>query len=180
MNCFAGPLGSVHNYLAHIALPNVVDYFDVVKSHRESSDRSTPAKYKELRLFINAVESLNNVLEYIYFHEGWHLKSVDLADFRKKFCADNSTQFIAKISDYANAYKHCQRGRFDAGSKTFTRNEKAVHAADLQRTEIAFTVGMSVGRPLLDIQYNFDGIDNEALLGEAFRYWVDYLNAMGK
>jgi hypothetical protein len=67
MNFFNGPLGGHRNYLTHIALPNSSEFLSLQQRHEESSDSSTRAKYEELRLFLNTIESLNNTLEYAFY-----------------------------------------------------------------------------------------------------------------
>ena len=176
MDCFKGPLGSHKNYIAHIALPNCVDYSVLVKSNRENKKRSSSDKYKELRYFLNAVESLNNILDYMYFEtiNPDKVSRKDCDNFKRKFCARYPV--LIKVAEIANAYKHCIRGYDDKKKGEFKEREDVLHARDLAMCKIYLSVGLRVGRPLVEMQYSFDGIDSEKLVGEAFRFWVDYIN----
>ena len=63
-----GPLDSHRNYIAHVALANAQDYFELKKAHGEQQRNATSDEYnKELRYFLNAIESVNNIPEYLYF-----------------------------------------------------------------------------------------------------------------
>jgi hypothetical protein len=58
---FRGPLGSHRNYITHIALENCDEDFRCKAGHEENGEVQNPGKYAELRLFLNAIESLNNI-----------------------------------------------------------------------------------------------------------------------
>ena len=81
---FRGPLGSHRNYIQHIAFENFLEYCHLVKANEESGDRSARTKYKELRYFLNAVESFNNIPEYVYFdtYQGDWTKPPTVDQFR--------------------------------------------------------------------------------------------------
>jgi len=140
---FRGPLGSHRNYISHIALPNCVEYFMCKSQHQEQGQTETPAKYAEIRLFLNAIESLNNVPEYLFYEHGEPANSKGLP----KFLQAMRTKFpiLAQVADLANAYKHCGR-RHDGGTQ----------ARDLQRTDL--TVQISVGLGVVSsAEYAFTG-----------------------
>lgn len=158
---FKGALGSHLNYLTHIALDNCKDYLWLVKAHKEDGRNQTRDKFKRLRFFLNAIESLNNVPEY-FFHEhkdneGWSsdLERTILGDIR------SSNKILRDIEQIANATKHYVR-----------RNSKHIQAQDLQAAEIK----VSIDPNNLDVQFNFDSIEDERIITEAFKFWVDYLN----
>ena len=104
---FKGPLGSHRNYLTHIALPNSLDYLASVKAHEETGDASTSAKYKELRYFLNAVESLNNILEYYFYENETVISEQTVQDFKQSVYSTHPE--LRDLSNLANAYKHCVR-----------------------------------------------------------------------
>src|SRR6267142_717420 len=104
---FRGPLGSHRNYLTYIALPNSVDYMGLVKGHEETGNVSTSAKYTELRYFLNAVESLNNILEYYFYENEPTISEPTVQDFKQSVYSTHPE--LRDLSNLANAYKHCVR-----------------------------------------------------------------------
>jgi len=175
---FTGPLETPRNYIEHIALPNCMDYFNLLKSNREQGRHGTPDKFKEFRYFINAAESVNNIIEYIYFHTYEDNNNPPTFNQYKREFLDGNDR-LKQLSDIVNAYKHCLRGFYDRRNGRFRINENAIHARDLAENEIHFRMGSNVGKPLVEVQYSFNGIDNEEILCHAFRYWTDYLNGSG-
>lgn len=167
-----GPLGTHKNYIAHIALDNCVDYFRLREKNKEEGNNGTSNQYKELRYFLNAVESLNNIFDYMYFETYKENTEQTLNKFKQDYLEKHTE--LKNISEIANAYKHCIRGAFKNGK--FTPNKNSLHASDLTENTIHFTVNMSVDRPLTELQYSFKGIDSEKTLKKAFRYWVNYIN----
>jgi len=161
MEIFKGPLGSFFNYLQYIALDNCLDYIRLAKGNKEEGRNKTPDKYKQLRYFLNAIESLNNLPEY-FFHqykkeENWSEKDLNtiLGGIRQKH------KVLRDIEQIANAYKHCIR-----------RNQTHLHATDLQSPNLTATIGQDG----VDVNYDFKSIEDEELMGEAFKFWIDYLN----
>lgn len=169
MSTLSGPLGSHKGYIVHIALPNCSDYFELCEAQRENGIyEKTRSKYNRLRLFLNAAESINNIPEYI-FHEykdkcGWQ-KETDVRTLLAKKSNIHET-----INTLANGYKHCIRHPSKDPSKA-----KEIDAADFQ--EIKIIVGADLtDLKNLDIELSFDSIEDEEILGEAFRFWVEYHN----
>ena len=157
MEIFKGPLGSHLNYISMIALANCCDYFDLVKEHKEKSLNKTPDQVKRLRYFLNAITSLNNIPEYIY-HEYKEEKALGKEnDFLNKF--REAYPIMNDIAVVANAYKHCQR-----------RKENDVHAKDLQNPSLIIQMAEGSSKST----FNIDSIEDEELLGEAFRFWAKY------
>ncbi len=162
-NALKGPLGSHLNYLTHIALPNCVDYFELVQQQKEEARDSESNRYMRLRFFLNAIESLNNAPEF-FFHEnkqqqGWADKQRNsiIGGIRRKH------EILKTIAEIANAYKHC-----------ITRNEMGMNASDLQTPSLSINIALSA--QTVKVEYDFDSIESEDTLGEAFRFWMDYLN----
>jgi hypothetical protein len=172
MQFFCGPLGDHRNYLNHIALSNCVDYFALRKHHQERSDSSTSAKYKELRYFLNAVESLNNVLDYFFYEYEGEIGHSKIRDFIK--AAHSKYPELKEVSDLANAYKHCVR-EFVSGQK----RSDLPWAKHLQRTDVLVHVKISRNKDVkVAAEYNFQGPLNEhrESLDRAFKFWFDYNN----
>jgi hypothetical protein len=74
-----GPLDNHRNYLVHVALSNAVEYFDLVRAYQEQPRISSSEKYEEVRHFLNAIESMNNVPEYLY----WEIRKPGVPEWRK-------------------------------------------------------------------------------------------------
>jgi hypothetical protein len=167
MSALTGPLGSHNGYITHIALPNCSDYFELCEAQRENGTyEKTRSKYKRLRYFLNAAESLNNIPEYI-FHEykikyNWKIETDVRALLSKR------SKIHETINTLANGYKHCIRNASRDSSKA-----KEIDAADFQ--EITITAKANFKDPQsLNIKISFDSIEDEEILGEAFRFWIDY------
>jgi hypothetical protein len=167
---FRGPLGSHRNYISYVALPNCVEYFSCKKLNEEQGRSSTPVKYGEFRLFLNAVESLNNILDYLHSEHKNRARKKEVGSFRKAVNAKFPA--LGELSDLANAYKHC--GRYDDG-KNWKR------ATDLQKTHTHVKVHISLSNPSAsraDAYYEFSGPlpEHDTVLNDAFKFWLDYHN----
>lgn len=82
LGSMAGPLGCSQNYICHIALSNCTDYFDLKMKHEEENRSSTSDKYKEFRYYLNAIESLNNIIDYFYFENESLISHSNINEFR--------------------------------------------------------------------------------------------------
>jgi hypothetical protein len=156
-----GPLGSHLNYITHIALENYQDYFEYTNKQMELGKNQENRKYQGFRLFLNAIESMNNILDYFYYEF-----EKEFNGKKRNFIVDKIKKnhpILEKISDVANAYKHCKQYK-----------ESDLHAADLQKPML----NMSVNLTILDVKVKqgFTSIEESGLLDEAFRFWVKYLN----
>jgi hypothetical protein len=163
---FRGPLGSHRNYITYIAFPNHVDYLSCRRQNQEQGRATTPAQYGEFRLFLNAIESLNNIADYLYSeHKGRITKTA--REFTKALRATYPA--LAKLSDLANAYKHCERD-----------DKYMKRASDLHKTRV--TVRVKVGASgLSSADYEFYGPlpEDDEILNEAFKFWFEYHNNKG-
>lgn len=156
-----GPFGSHLNYITHIALENYQDYFEYTNRQKELGKKQENRKYQGFRLFLNAIESMNNISDYFYYEFkevcNWTDKGNIIGKIR------NNHPILKDIAHIANAYKHCR-----------TKNKPNIHASDLQKPML----NMSVNLTTLDVnvKQGFTSIEDEKLLGEAFAFWVKYLN----
>ncbi len=158
-------MGSHGNYITHIAFPNHFDYLSCKKRNEEQGRSSTSIKYGELRLFLNAVESLNNILDYLHSEHKDRIKK-GLREFKKAI--KSKFPVLGELSDLANAYKHC--GRFDDG-------QSWKRASDLQKAHL--NVQINVTEPTLSCaDYQFWGplLEHDKTLNEVFRFWQNYHN----
>jgi hypothetical protein len=171
LDFFKGPLGSHRNYLTHIALPNSVDYMALAKGHEETQNASTSAKYKELRYFLNAVESLNNILEYYFYENETTISEPTVQDFKQSvYSAHPELQDLAKL---ANAYKHCVRER------NGRKRTNVPWAKNLQIPDVRVYIDLSQ-RPKVkvDADYMFQGPTSQHLevFHKAVKFWFSYHN----
>ncbi len=170
MEFLKGPLGSYQNYLRHIAFRNYFEYVSKKKLHVERGENSTPSKYEEFRLFLNAIEALNNVIDYFYFENESSLTSgfVDLNQFRKK--ALDLFDELRQLANLANAYKHCVR------SPKGKKDESVPWAKDLQRPLLHISIDLKTESPRIDTEYRFEWPipEYENILSRAFDFWMKH------
>ena len=167
MNLFAGPLGGHRNYLTHIALDNCLDYLRLKKDHLERGDCSNPAKYKAFRYFLNAVESLNNILDYYFYENEKTVPEPSLQTFKEAQYSAHPE--LKELLDLANAYKHCVRER--NGQK----RTNLPWASDLQVTVLNIHVNVSeLPEVRVAAEYNFEGPTSEHLeiFERALNFWL--------
>jgi hypothetical protein len=174
MEFIKGPLGSHRNYLNHIALMNCIDYFNLQKKHEEMNESNTPSKYEELRLFLNAIESLNNILDYFYYENEDSISHSKLNDFKRAVFGQYPA--LNDVADIANAYKHCIReGRSG-------KNAKLPWAKDLQKPSLVVDINISdTSQPKVEAEFKFEWpiSEHEEAISEAFRFWIKYQNDEG-
>lgn len=159
-----GSFGSADNYLVHVALQNAVDYFDLVQGNRESGRSDIGSKYDEMRRLLNAIESINNVPDWIFFDDPARdgLPSQQLENELKRFVGRvrDLDPCLKRIAEVANAYKHRKRMReikkAERGPKTIVLD------------------GVEVPRPTAR-EFFYREEDAETL-GAAFRFWITYHN----
>lgn len=175
MEFIKGPLGSHRNYIAHIVLPNCLDYFKVQSRNAELSNRNTASKYEELRAFLNAVESMNNVLDYYYYENEESLSVGSLVTYRKNVMTKYPV--LSRIAELANAYKHCVREH--KGKK----DKKSLWAKDIQRPSLAVNIDLSSianAKKKEDIKVDAAFVfewpipEHEKTFIEAFEFWRTY------
>jgi len=158
MSTISGPLANHINYLRHIDLPNCIDYFNFIRKSRENNDSTTPTKFTRLRLFLNALESVNNIPDY-FFHDTKNTKGWTSSDEGRILgIIRNQHRILRDAEQIANAYKHSER-----------RNG-GLNAADMQGTLIA----ISLTKNDLELEFEFNSIEDESILNEAFQFWVAY------
>jgi len=102
-------LFSANRYICWVALGNCTDYFEEVGVLFEKNKKPIIKKNNEIkifRLFLNSIESLNNIIDYIYLDK--YSKSFkNIKCFKSKLLDKYS--ILVKINEIANAYKHCER-----------------------------------------------------------------------
>lgn len=174
IDAIKGPLGSHKQYITHVALANGIDYLRLKEHHREKRRSATSHKYKEFRYFLNAVESLNNIVDYLYFEYEEEIFP-ETADTFKTNLIDNY-QLLGQIMEIANAYKHSIRTKKVKRGKPMAKNTMLRWARDLQKPELH--IDISVGSPKVSVSYDFVGPhqEDESKLMKALEFWIRYLN----
>jgi hypothetical protein len=168
LDSFKGPLGSHLNYITHIALQNQFEYLKLKKKHEEENNSGTAAKYDEFRLFLNAVESFNNIIDYFYFEYEDRITYKKVDEFRKAI--HRKYPDLDELSELANAYKHCVRTR--NGKK----NDKLPWARDLQASRLEIHINISRDKPIIDADYEFPWPleEHERKMFKALDFWLAY------
>ena len=164
--CFRGPLGGHRQYIAHIALENYADYLRHLKRKDENHGRAPAgfAEYTEFRLFLTAVESMNNILDYFYYeHVRQPAPGNPLNEFRKRLYLKYPD--LGTLNGLANAYKHCVQHK---------AHERPAH--DLQHTYLSVSINLSQSECLPRVEYHFLGPlpDDHATAAAVFKFWLDY------
>lgn len=174
MEFIKGPLGSHRNYINHIVLKNCTDYFIVQKGNLEHKNIHASSRYEELRHFLNAIESMNNVIDYFYYENEESISYSNLFDFKK--AVNEKYPITLKIADLANAYKHCIR----EGKKG--KNSNKLWAKDLQKPSLVVNVNLSdVNKLNVNAEYRFEWpIEKyEEVITEGFNFYMKYDNPDG-
>jgi hypothetical protein len=172
---FKGPLGSHKNYIVHVALANGFDYVKLKQKHKEEGRSGMRDKYQELRYFVNALESFNNVIDYLYFEyeERIRHRHGTVGLFRNAL--HSKYPELRELADLANAYKHCVRT-----TKTNKKNRTLPWARDLQRPSLNINVELGDTPPSInvDVQFDFPGPleEHEAKLDKVLKFWLTYHN----
>lgn len=174
MEAFKGPLGSHRNYIHHIALENYLEYNMLCRLNKENGNNKTPDKYKECRYFLNAIESMNNILDYLYFEHEYEVLQPDLKSFKRAVW--NKYPELEQLANLANAYKHCVReGR---GGK----NPNLPWAKDLQSPKLHLNVKISSPLDVIvsaDYEFPWPITEHEKILDNGFKFWVAYVQHDG-
>ncbi|RVT40107.1 hypothetical protein EMM73_19710 [Rheinheimera sediminis] len=148
-----GPLGSLDGYIVWIAFENVKEYL----AERDDSKDVGP-RFVKFRRFLIAIESLNNIPDYIY-HE-WNIKKLNGKSDKqfKEHIHKRVCPALEQLSQIANGYKHRVRNK----------------SADLGAKEIQGLTKYTIGRGILNVEYNT--VECSQLVEEAFRFWHGFRN----
>lgn len=176
-----GPLGSHLNYLRHIVMPNCMDYLQLQQANRDSGENSNPSKYEELRRFLNAIESMNNIPDYFYWENELALKEKQIGSVKAyRIKVGEKYHVLAHVAELANAYKHCVRTNRDGKKNTGKK-----WAKDIQLPQMTIDVDIDFHKmeKKEDIKvnpiYKFDWpiASHEKIFNEAFEFWKKYGDA---
>lgn len=174
METFKGPLGSHKNFIHHIALENFHEYEMLCGLNEENGNNKTPDKYKEFRYFLNVIESMNNILDYLYFEHEAEIQQSSLKDYKNAVWAKYPG--LEELAKLANAYKHCIReGRSG-------KNMNLPWAKDLQKPQLNVDVKISSSLGVkTSVNYDFPWpiAKHEQVLENAVKFWLGYIQHNG-
>lgn len=158
---FKTPLGSHKNYIEHIVLRNCQDY---VVTAGIINDNLTPLgenKREEFRHYFNAIVSMEQILDYLYFETKDNCKiKIGQRNFKKNIL--NQHPILKEISETANAFKHC-----------ITKNPDKKNARDTVKNEIKANISLSKGLQDITQDFNYDS----QILIDGFKFWLEYINS---
>lgn len=146
-----------------------MDYNYAKNEHLENGYSSTSTKYKEFRLFLNAVESFNNIVDYFYFENeselaGRYSKVEQFKEAVHKECSE-----LKELANIANAYKHCVR------SHRGVKKNNLPWAKDIQRPSLNISVTIDdTTIQKIDVEYIFNWPipEDEEKLRKAYDFWI--------
>lgn len=146
-NGINSPIRNHFDYIQLIALENCADFFISIKLIGQNTEPIINNSRRTFTKYFNCIITLEHIIDYMYFDSEYYiLKKVGLKIYKNNILMQHP--ILQKISNYANAYKHC------------IRNKKQFDIDDIE-----------------DVIYN-DGIGfNLKLLKEAFKFWSDYINS---
>ncbi|WP_164091233.1 hypothetical protein [Aeromonas dhakensis] len=157
-------------YIGCIVLPNGRDF-----NQYYTRDRLTNASefgMDVFRYFVNAIESMNNIIDYIYFDNYDELvERVTLRDFRTGIL--HKHLFMSELNDLANAYKHSVRAA--TKDKKTIINKGKIKAADMNMVEIKTELTISAAKTssTTKITSHFR-VEYYDIFLENFEYWLEY------
>ncbi len=163
----AGPLGSYRNYITYIALSNFSDYELLKQENMENGRTSASDRFKEVRFYLNAAESFNNILDYFYYENESSLMHKNINDFRSG--VHKKYPDLDAIANIANAYKHCVRENKKG------KNSRLPWAKDLQKPIIHVDINIPNQTTELTFSFVWPIQENEEALTRAFQFWVGYI-----
>ena len=173
LGCFSGPLSNFEHYRTYIALENYIDFYFNRQKLKAKERPTTKDRYRDLRLFLNAAESFNNILDYyFYYFEESFKPEIGVGEFRKR--ATQKHPILGLVADIANAYKHCVR-EDRRGEKQFDK----LWAKNLQKGELSLLLNIA--------NSNTPGVESPAeneffgppsklceVMAEAYDFWLTF------
>ena len=122
-------LSSSENYIGWIALENCKDYFlavGIIGKNKQPVIRDGNER-KVFRLFLNSIDSLNNIVDYLYFDK-FYRQFNSFKCYKDELLSRH--HILLEINEIANAYKHCKRGIDKKG--LFCVYEERLHAKNIR------------------------------------------------
>ncbi len=158
-SCFS----SHRDYLHYMVLPNCRDFNNYYENKIGIGKHEWSVEV--YRHFVNAMESMNNVIDYLFFDNFDDVSNMGIDDFRKRFSMKH--QFMLDVADIANAYKHSQRARYDKKKSITVINNDKMKARDISCSKLV----MTDSKIILNFEFN-QRYYNSFLM--AFEFWLSY------
>ncbi|MCP3128546.1 hypothetical protein [Shewanella sp. KJ2020] len=168
MSVFKGPLGSHTNFISYIALDNCSDYTRLCGLNRENGKDKTPDRFKEMRYFLNTIESFNNILDYFYYEFEDEISYENLKKFKQAVW--RKYPILKKVAEIANAYKHCVREHKQV------KQIGQLWAKDLQNPQIDVSINLTEITTSVGFNFPWPIKEHEDVLDEAFKFWINYIH----
>ena len=162
MEILKGTFGSLHNFLAWIALPNCEAYF-----HRDE-ERDDSLYRERSRLLFNAVVALDSAVDYSFSEAASGRSDEFMAELL------GTHPELGELRELANAMKHAIRGRDT--KQGFRVWEDKLHAAKLVTPRLSAEIDISnpASPKVVNLDLTADLVDRaDEILGAAFRHWFD-------
>ncbi|MDD3593840.1 MAG: hypothetical protein PHX18_04335 [Candidatus Gastranaerophilales bacterium] len=157
---FKTPLGSHKNYIEHIVLRNCQDYITTAGIINDNLTPLGKNKREEFRHYFNAIVSMEQILDYLYFETKDNYKiKIGQSNFKKNIL--NQHPILKEISETANAFKHC-----------ITNNPDKKNAKDAVTSTIKTNISLSKGLQDITQEFNYDS----QILIDGFNFWWGYVN----
>jgi len=163
MSAFKGPFGSTGNFISHVVLNNCTEFYDVKKNIEQNNNSKTPVKFLLLRRFYNAINSMNHILDCIYWeNEAFILNYNNSLNSDRKFINYICGKYpvLDKIRSLSNALKHF---------KTYSPTKPDIKDISEQ------TLNIDIDLKTINVNIDFNiGIpqEYEEILNDGFGFWV--------
>lgn len=158
-SCFS----SHRDYLHYIVLPNCRDFNNFYEN--KIGIRKHEWSVEVYRHFVNAMESMNNVIDYLFFDNFDDVSNMGIDEFRKRFFMKH--HFMLDVANIANAYKHSRRARYDKKKHITVIYDDKMKASDISCSKLV------ISDSKISLHFEFDQRYYNSFL-VAFEFWLSY------
>ncbi|WP_161656095.1 hypothetical protein [Alkalidesulfovibrio alkalitolerans] len=155
LHYFFFPFKNSASYIQMIVLDNCLEYFEEYERLCERGGSTQNLGRRLLRKLFNAVESLNNIPDYMLFDK--NIPEHKMCEIKKKIISECPEMNI--IFDLANAYKHCVRGKKKGGQLVIDKNKKSIREM-FPKNESSEEI------------YSFDATEYHNALKSCWSFWI--------
>lgn len=100
------PIKNHYDYIQLIALMNCCDFFIELGLIGKNKTPILKNPREAFRKYINAIISLDHIFDYLYYHSKYKNR-ISFKNYKNNILS--RFPVLKKISNYANAFKHCER-----------------------------------------------------------------------
>lgn len=158
-SCFS----SHRDYLHYIVLPNCRDFNNFYENKIGIGKHEWSVEV--YRHFVNAMESMNNVIDYLFFDNFDDVSNMGIDEFRKRFFMKH--HFMLDVANIANAYKHSRRARYDKKKYITVIYDDKMKASDISCSKLV------ISDSKISLNFEFDQRYYNSFL-VAFDFWLSY------